>query len=58
MTKINIIRKIAKTPCYCCSGSGKIGRGKCRTCKGTGKYSETHYIISDGKNSIDADTLK
>jgi len=30
----------------------------CRTCNGTGIYKENHYIISDGKNAIDKDTLE
>jgi hypothetical protein len=91
MKKLAVIRKVAKTPCYCCNGMGLLEIPKiqfilagnikfcqykkplievkkfvrkylphfiCKVCNGTGKYRETHYIISDGKNAIDADFIK
>lgn len=49
--KLEIIKKDVSVKCFCCDGKG------CKKCtKGT--YKENHYIISDGKNAIDCDTLK
>lgn len=59
--KEEITKKIVKTPCYMCNESlrgQKKPRKGCKECNGTGQYKEYHYIISDGKNAVDADTLK
>jgi len=66
MKKLEVIKKIIKTPCYCCSISqyGKaIPRKNCKTCNGTGIYKENHYTLittnSKGQQfAIDADTIK
>ncbi len=62
---MKVIKKVAKTPCYCCDKIGGIPvpRSKCKVCKGTGKYKETTYyhIVTDkngNKYCFDGDTIK
>ena len=59
--KPQITKITTKLPCYCCTeglhGKARPRKG-CKACGGTGKYDEYHYIISDGKNAVDCDTLK
>lgn len=66
MPKLKVIKKIIKTPCYCCN-EGLYGKAKpqkgCPSCKGTGKYPETfYYHIYTGKDGkrycIDGDSIK
>ena len=61
MSKLKIIKKIIKTPCYCCN-EGLYGkatpRKNCSVCKGTGKYREYHYTIIYNKQAFDMDTIK
>lgn len=54
------IKKIIKTPCYCCSpiGGKPTKKSKCKVCGGTGKYTDHHYIIIEGKYAYDKDTLE
>jgi len=67
--KLKIIKKIVKTPCYRCDGSGDYQNKRlnksvvCKICHGTGKYSETHFyhIFIDKKGNkycLDGDTAK
>lgn len=66
MAKFKVIRKIIKTPCYCCTESlyGQARPPKnCPACRDTGKYPETFYyhiyMGKDGKKyCIDGDTVK
>jgi len=61
MKKLEVIKKIIKTPCYCCSISqyGKtIPRKNCKTCNGTGIYKENYYIHIVGKYAFGGDTIK
>lgn len=66
MNKLTVIKKIIKTPCYCCN-EGLYGKAKprknCRECKGTGRYPETFYyhIYRDKKGNkycFSGDTIK
>lgn len=45
-----VIKKVEKSTCWSCGGRG------CKACQFTGKWSETHFIVSDGKNAVDSDT--
>jgi hypothetical protein len=58
--KLKVIKKIVKTPCYCCSSVGgkPTSRNKCKVCNGTGKYKESHYYHIFGNQCIDGDTVK
>ena len=59
--KLEVIKKVVKTPCYVCSEIGGIPtkRSKCKVCKGTGFYKEYHYTyIVNGKYAYEGDTLK
>jgi hypothetical protein len=66
MRKLEIIRKLATSPCYCCNKSIKgktIPRKNCKICNGTGIYVENFYyhiiIGKDGKKyCIEGDTIK
>ena len=46
MKNLKVIKKIVKTPCYCCN-EGLYGKARprksCPSCKGTGKYPESIY---------------
>jgi hypothetical protein len=59
--KLEVIKKISPTLCYCCSeglcGKPRAKKG-CPACKGTGKYKEYHYIMIVGNIAFDGDTLK
>lgn len=58
--KLEVVKKVVKTPCYVCSeiGGKPTERNKCKVCKGSGFYKEYHYIlIIDGKYAYDKDTL-
>jgi len=63
--KLEVIKKVVKTPCYCCN-EGRYGnarpRKNCPECKGTGKYSETMYYhivtINGQKMCFSGDTIK
>jgi len=62
---MEVIKKVTKTPCYCCN-SKKAGaclpRKTCKACGGDGQYKEEHYMIivtdKDGNQfAFDKDTL-
>ena len=65
-----VIRQEITSPCYICSGTGKIlaelytdyGIRRyelCHHCEGTGKHIESNYIhVIDGKYGFQGDTLK
>lgn len=64
--KLEVIKIVAKTPCYCCT-SGLCGKARprktCTECKGTGKYSEAQYyhiyIDKNGQRCcFDGETIK
>lgn len=63
---MKIIKKISKSPCYCCNKGLfgiKIARKTCKACNGTGQYSESQYyhIIEDNRGNkycFDGETLK
>ena len=64
MTKLKVIKKVIKNPCYCCSviGGNPTPQKKCKTCKGSGFYKENYYtfITTNSKGhrfAIDSDTL-
>lgn len=63
---MKVIKKIAKSRCYCCN-KGLFGipiaRQKCKACNGTGIYKEAQYyhIVTDkngNKFCYDGETLK
>ena len=58
--KLEVIKKLITSPCYCCSSIGgkPIPQKDCKVCNGTGFYVENHYIFIHGKYAIDGDTLK
>jgi hypothetical protein len=61
MVKLKVIKKIIKTPCYCCN-EGLYGnarpRKSCPACKGTGKYPETFYYHIYKGQCFTGDTIK
>jgi hypothetical protein len=61
MNKLKVMKKVTKTPCYCCSNSlyGKAKpRKNCKECHGTGKYKEyIYYHIANGI-CFSGDTIK
>ena len=59
---MKLIKRKFRQYCWCCLGTGKIGRCKCRTCKGSGIYKENSYIFilrnKKGKEfAIDSDNI-
>jgi len=64
MPKLKAIKKIIKSPCYCCNPTGKsTKKSGCKICHTTRQYKDYHYyyiyIGQDGKKyCIDGDSLK
>jgi len=72
MKNLKVIKKVLKSPCYRCNGTGrifiKLGRvcgqyynervEKCLVCKGTGQYKENFYIHIYKGQAFNGDTLK
>jgi DnaJ-class molecular chaperone len=60
MTKLKIIKKVIKSPCYCCSviGGNPVPQKECKTCNGTGIYKENFYYHIINGQCIDGDTIK
>jgi rRNA maturation endonuclease Nob1 len=55
MPKLEIIKKVLKYSCYCCSkvGGKPVPQNECKICGGTGIYKETFYfhIYTDKKGN-------
>jgi hypothetical protein len=59
--KLEVIKLVNETDCYCCHNSinGKAHPRKgCEGCGGDGRYKETHYIHIVGNIAVDGDTIK
>lgn len=58
--KLEIIKKVITTPCYCCSiiGGNPVPKKDCPTCDGSGFYKENFYYHIYKGMCFSGDTIK
>jgi hypothetical protein len=57
-TKVEMIKKILKSPCACTCPNNCKPNPKCTSCGGSGVYKDYHYFMIVGKTCYDMDTIK